>query len=364
MAIDERRAKFRQNLVSQKRNDLPTRHKPARRAHKHTSNGVNEKENRPAPIARAGTTDFVRFTPRRNAVAPSVAPSINGQSRFNSRQGSTASINSTTPVQPRLFDDVFGEVDSDDEATTQDLQELWFPGCHADIGGGWPQEPGMEAGLSYAPLLWMIREARKAGLPFDEEALQAAGYVLDDDLTEDINFQQDATDQVPQIRVGHHRENNEKREAGFNLLHLASTKGMIHDSLQFGCGTPGAGVLSWRIMEYLPFRRMDLKPDGTWAPIRWPLPCGEVRDIPDEAWIHATAIKRMEADKNYRPGNLIVGGGGRGVRKAPEHMGTGKWNVHREKGNPVGEAFIRAPRESADSKEGAWNNRGTSTILQ
>ena len=99
--------------------------------------------------------------------------------------------------------------------------------------------------------------------------------------------------------------------------------------------------MSWRIMEFLPFRRMDLQPDGSWKSIRWPLPKGEVRDIPHDAKIHHSALRRMEADENYRPGNLIVGGGGRGVRRAPKHLGTGEWVVLREEGDPTGEVLVR-----------------------
>lgn len=94
-------------------------------------------------------------------------------------------------------------------------------------------------------------------------------------------------------------------------------------------------------MEYLPFRRMDLQPDGSWKPIVWPLPCGEVRDIPDNVKIHNSVIKRMQADPKYRPGNLLVGGGGRGVRKAPEHVGMGQWAVLREEGSLVGEVLVK-----------------------
>lgn len=49
----------------------------------------------------------------------------------------------------------------------------------------------------------------------------------------------------------------------------------------------------------------------------------------------------MEADPSYRPGNLIVGGGGRGVRKAPPEMGIGKWIIQSEEGHAVGECFVR-----------------------
>ncbi len=54
------------------------------------------------------------------------------------------------------------------EATrSQDIQEVWFAGGHADIGGGWPKAIGEKWMLSHAPLVWMVHEAEKAGLPLD-----------------------------------------------------------------------------------------------------------------------------------------------------------------------------------------------------
>lgn len=100
-------------------------------------------------------------------------------------------------------------------------------------------------------------------------------------------------------------------------------------------------------MEYLPFRRMDLQPDGSWKPISWPLPRGEVRDIPDNAQIHVSAIHRLRTDHNYRPGNLIIGGGGRGVKRAPERYGIGEWEICNHEGDLVRETYIRKKPETA-----------------
>ena len=43
----------------------------------------------------------------------------------------------------------------------QDIRQVWFAGVHADIGGGYPEA---ESGLSKFPLLWMINQAKAAGL--------------------------------------------------------------------------------------------------------------------------------------------------------------------------------------------------------
>ncbi|KAK7755003.1 hypothetical protein SLS62_003087 [Diatrype stigma] len=119
--------------------------------------------------------------------------------------------------------------------------------------------------------------------------------------------------------------------------HLART----HDSLTFSSGLGRGPVLSWKLMEYLPFRRMDLQADGSWRPIRWPLPRGEVRDIPHTARVHGSVLRRMRFDPSYRPGNLIVGGGGRGLRKAPPERGIGVWECVQDRGDPVGEVWVK-----------------------
>lgn len=137
-------------------------------------------------------------------------------------------------------------------------------------------------------------------------------------------------------------------------LHSAATKGRIHDVLKLNNGVGTMSVFSWNVMEYMPFRRMDLRADGSWQAITWPLPKGETRDMPANALIHCSVIRRMIADDSYRPGNLIVGGGGRGIRQAPPEMGIGRWVVTREEGHAVGECFVRLePPERSKTVEWA-----------
>ena len=50
----------------------------------------------------------------------------------------------------------------------QDLKELWFPGVHCDIGGGYPLSEG---GLWQEPFRWMVTEAQAAGLELNEPQL-------------------------------------------------------------------------------------------------------------------------------------------------------------------------------------------------
>ena len=55
----------------------------------------------------------------------------------------------------------------------QNLQEMWFPGVHADVGGGYPEEDG---GIWRIPFQWILGEAEKAGLLVDPQRLHAVWH--------------------------------------------------------------------------------------------------------------------------------------------------------------------------------------------
>ncbi|MBS1269396.1 MAG: hypothetical protein MAG794_00347 [Gammaproteobacteria bacterium] len=52
-------------------------------------------------------------------------------------------------------------------AKSTDLKQVWFPGTHGDVGGGYA-----EIGLSDGALKWMIDEARRAGLAFSRDLVK------------------------------------------------------------------------------------------------------------------------------------------------------------------------------------------------
>ncbi len=388
VAIDERRAKFRQDLVSGHSNLLPHHHHHHHHHYHHHLGHHHQKDSRPeeAPQeARYRKRSVVERTmadraPEHEGSQAEASSRIRRESRAidaqllgeeyrpwsRSRSRNTRSMRSISPgdttSQYSLPPSDRVAYDSDDESpmdTAQSIEEVWFPGGHADIGGGWGLAPDERYALSHIPLVWMVREAQRAGLRFDEDKMRAMSCYDDrheiqppSENTDDTHHEQQG---VPRVLVTAASPTRERTPTGLmpspsspppqsafvEALELAATQGRIHDCLSLNNGLPASSVLSWQIMEFLPFRRMDLRPDGSWKPIRWPLPRGEVRDIPSNAQIHNSAIKRMTANENYRPGNLIIGGGGRGVRFAPKHAGTGSWTVVRAQGDPVDEVSIR-----------------------
>jgi hypothetical protein len=400
VSIDERRAKFRQDLISQEKPDKTMLYKHHRRRMRHRKDHSPGRSPGPDLNEKIGEED----RGRRNTLAPPERfRDPHETSGVRSRSADYSQFDGGhSPAESVLSFGVHNTWTSEDWEKDQDIQEVWFPGCHAvslqlgfhndrhltfqDIGGGWPLDAGDDAALSHVPLVWMVREAQKAGLDFDEEKLEALHCWYGD--TEWLESQPQTN--VPTIEIdpgspapiNDHSCTNGATNGVINKdvideenfashhhthpdtlfhkhLHFAATKGRIHDVLQFKNGASGPSVVSWNIMEYMPFRRMDLREDGTWKAITWPLPKGETRDIPANAVIHSSVIKRMLADPTYRPGNLIVGGGGRGVRRAPKDLGIGKWVVSCEEGHPVGECLVRKePPKRAKTEDSATMTAG------
>ncbi|PKY06628.1 hypothetical protein P168DRAFT_302930 [Aspergillus campestris IBT 28561] len=328
VGIDERRAKFRQDLISEVKPQMQSRQSRIRAHMKRQARQLHSQFT-PQYAQDDGDIEEVNYSlyrPSRRGARPRGAHSA--QAEDEESTASVASIN----------------WDEDEEDDEQDLEEVWFPGAHADIGGGWKQNEGEGWALSHAPLVWMVQEAQRAGLRFKSSKLKKFqcwnGPIVAESL--DTEMKTRANERAADVGgVAENPTQDHSRDDKFNEALRRSSSAKLHDCLKLGDGLPVTSVLSWKMMEYLPFRRMDLQGDGTWKPIRWPLPRGEVRDMPQDAQVHVSVIRRMQDNPEYRPGNLIVGRGGRGVRKAPKDYGMGRWDVSRYAGCPVRETYMR-----------------------
>ncbi|UPJ54188.1 DUF2235 domain-containing protein [Bradyrhizobium sp. 200] len=142
----------------------------------------------------------------------------------------------------------------------QDIKQVWFAGSHADVGGGYPEQ---ESGLSKYPLLWMIGEAVSCGLMVDL--------------------------QVVERLVGGRLHTTDR--ASFSPPDFRST---LHDPL----------TASWRIIEFLPKASQWKEWPARRSLFGFYIPDGEPRFVPENALVHASVVRRIEAMPNYRPVNL------------------------------------------------------------
>jgi uncharacterized protein (DUF2235 family) len=129
----------------------------------------------------------------------------------------------------------------------QDLKEVWFPGVHSDVGGGYSTNSG---GLAKIPLGWMLDEAGAEGL-----------------LVDPVRKRAEMTNPPPDVRA------------------------KLHTSLKGW----------WHLGELLPQRSWNQSSKGmAWRrPNLWRSRC-----MPDGARIHHSVQQRMEQVQTYRPRNL------------------------------------------------------------
>ena len=161
------------------------------------------------------------------------------------------------------------------EKRPQDFEEVWFTGCHGDVGGGYPDP---KSGLAKIPLEWLYREAVAAGVIGDDKVFEL--------LTHGTKPKDDA-----RMIAGQARDEAEK-----------STK-------RYGTPDPLADInnsmnLAWAFVEFLPrkkpktafFRRLQI------GKIYWPV--FDRRKMPEGAKLHEAVIERMQKRPDYIPPNL------------------------------------------------------------
>lgn len=79
------------------------------------------------------------------------------------------------PFSPTLWNQ------QNDAPKSQVVQQVWFPGVHSDIGGGYEDHA-----LSDVALLWMVDRARSCGLDFHAQAFPAEAAKPDSKRPEDV----------------------------------------------------------------------------------------------------------------------------------------------------------------------------------
>jgi uncharacterized protein (DUF2235 family) len=145
-------------------------------------------------------------------------------------------------------------------AEPQDSLQVWFAGVHPDIGGSYPEK---ESGLSKFPLIWMIDEALKCGLAVDRRTVNHLAWG------------------VP------------RKGSPFSYVAPDFLRDP-HDSMS----------LAWRLLEYFPKADKYKEWKSRQSFLGHYIPDAEPRPIPENAFVHESVVKRMEAVSKYRPINF------------------------------------------------------------
>lgn len=108
---------------------------------------------------------------------------------------------------------------------------------------------GEDRPLSDIPLMWMLREAQKAGMPLDPDKVRASNLFPDEE-------EPDVDVGAPRLQVeGHALPESSQAQPTFDgpafieEIHRIATTSVVHDSLRFGGGLPWSAVAAWKFME-------------------------------------------------------------------------------------------------------------------
>ncbi|KAF8190874.1 hypothetical protein BJ912DRAFT_965013 [Pholiota molesta] len=190
--------------------------------------------------------------------------------------------------------------------TPTDIEEVWFSGCHCDVGGG-SVDNDTTRSLARIALRWMVRECFKAdtGIMFSSEGLREIGidpnslYPLVKPRPPPLSA---AGAKIQSIHDAPHQDyeefagigasaalgESEKTEEEHELLDALSP---VYDQLDL--------AWFWWLLELIPFRQKYQKGDNTWdTTFVWNL--GNGRFIPKQkkhiVKVHRSVKMRMEAE--------------------------------------------------------------------
>jgi uncharacterized protein (DUF2235 family) len=135
----------------------------------------------------------------------------------------------------------------------KDVKQVWFPGVHSDVGGGYPES---ESGLSKVALEWMLDEAEPAGLLVDAQ-----------------------------------RRREMLGQAGGNRYVAPNVTAAAHESL--------TGM--WQLAEFMPKKHFDFKTGKEGRRMN----LGRRRTIPPGSLVHAAAFERGDEYRKRLPADAV-----------------------------------------------------------
>jgi hypothetical protein len=228
---------------------------------------------------------------------------------------------------------------------SSDLLEVWFPGDHSDIGGGWPCDDNGSR-ISNLPMQWILSSAFRFGVRFKKNALQEfnikftpllaclsfqhdtlslKGYNYSYNVNpycssinnQEINYEEENVDNPGSYYVNPISDTNSMelpklKSPLFPIFPKHSSESEIFDEINQpnknealrGHGNSSIfASFMWWILEILPIGYMVENQNGKWRPLYWPN-LGESRNIPSEAKIHWSILWRMKFIKDIDYKNL------------------------------------------------------------
>ena len=131
------------------------------------------------------------------------------------------------------------------ENTTDDIKEVWFPGNHGDIGGGWPAES--EGSLKTLSWWQRLRYALFGSRASNEAHSDKSGDVFQlSDIA--LKWMIDELDELSTNRILWNEAKKQDFLDRFNRHRSEAIKARVHDTLSIGGGEPFVTTLIWNLL--------------------------------------------------------------------------------------------------------------------
>ncbi|KAH8992435.1 hypothetical protein EDB92DRAFT_2087030 [Lactarius akahatsu] len=210
-------------------------------------------------------------------------------SDLSGRDGHTSNVpGNMSRVVRRQTDEIFDNTD---------VKEVWFAGCHANVGGGVTGNEEKNA-FSDIPLRWMVREIVSAGVKviFDEKALE--DHRIPVSMIVSQPTKKGSWPQHPEINgafVNRQKGNGYGDQGSPNddpldVEDVKNVKSKIKDQL--------ANVPAWKLLEYIPTTFSAMDENG--KPIeKRTLHSQRGRQVPPNPYFHESVRECMK--QGYEP---------------------------------------------------------------
>jgi uncharacterized protein (DUF2235 family) len=347
VSLDERRTKYKQNLI------YPHSYRPAFFSLKNTptdcrtsmrQSTVSTVNNQAVNFSQGSRTES---TASMNRLRIYEARKLMHDLESRLRKVTPKSQIHRSPMSSSLVD-----VDKS-RLVSGEFQEVWFPGNHGDVGGGWAPDVNGQF-LSNLSLRWMFSEAIKHGVIFQKDKLFAfvERYSSLDSLLSPVH---DVLSLFKYNRTLHMTENEKQTvlqvskllfnkeqipdfrscaifddpsyealfTSGVYLTSLRRLKSDIHGPESIASifryyqdlpylpisGSDGRGdnslirTLGWWILELVPMGTKIENEEGEWKNVYIPN-LGRSRSVPEYAQMHWSVLWRLKYCTDYKPHNL------------------------------------------------------------
>lgn len=215
-----------------------------------------------------------------------------------------------------FFSNIFGKPLSKKEpnCNCNDIKEVWFPGNHGDVGGGWLDEDTNQ-NLSNLPLRWMISQSIKFGLIFKQGSIKEFDIKFPN-LDAFLAYNHDCL-KYGKCSPVHDRNINRSVSLATNL----PTKPIYGNANSANSSI--FEVMFWWLIELLPLGIKLEDSNGEWKNIYVPN-LGRPRKMPNDSMLHWSVFYRLHYFKDYNPTNLPPDLGSKFLNLLPREFITDK----------------------------------------